>query len=241
MNSKEQEMNKPFSFVAGIVFILIGGLGLLFTFAMPAVGLATWRLWPLAVIGGGLLFALPPFVVRGQRGLGGLFIPALPVLTTGSILLFTSVFNAWGAWAWLWPLEVISVAVGFVFAAIYMWQIWLIVPAVIIGLNGLVLQFCAITGLWQSWAVLWTVEPLSVGLALLLVSARVRSKGVFLAGIILCGLAGVGLVGMTAIFSGWWLFRLAGPALIVLVGLLLLVWSMLPRSQPATAATISEN
>lgn len=232
-------MNKPFSLVAGIVLILMGGLGLLFTFAMPAVGLAMWRLWPLVVIGAGLLFALPPFVTRGQRGLGGLFIPALPILTTGSILLFTSVFNAWGAWAWLWPLEVLSVAAGFVFAAIYMWQIWLIIPAIIIGLNGLVLQFCAITGLWQSWAVLWTVEPLSVGLALLLVSARVRSRGVFLAGIILCGVAGVGLVGMTAIFSGWWLFRLAGPALIVVVGLLLLVWSILPRSQPRLAEPIA--
>jgi hypothetical protein len=37
-----------------------------------------------------------------------------------------------------------------------------------------VLQFCALTGLWNAWAVLWTVEPLSVGLSLLAVSAKTR-------------------------------------------------------------------
>ncbi|NIV37763.1 MAG: hypothetical protein GWN58_52620, partial [Anaerolineae bacterium] len=65
--------------------------------------------------------------------------------------LLASVFNVWSVWAWLWPMELISLAMGFLFAAIYMRLIWLIIPATIIGLNGMVFQFCAITGLWHWW------------------------------------------------------------------------------------------
>ena len=49
----------------------------------------------------------------------------------------------WSLWAYLWPLEVISVAAGFILMAIFLKVPWLMIPASIIGLTGLVLQFCA--------------------------------------------------------------------------------------------------
>ena len=229
-------MNKSLSLLTGITLVLIGVIALMFTFVAPVLGLhvwrlGVWRLWPWLVVGAGLLCALPPFLVRRQPGWGILFIVGLPILATGGILLFTSVFNVWGAWAWLWPLELLALAAGFLFAALYARSIWLIIPAIIIGLNGLVMQGCAITGLWSAWAVLWTVEPLSVGLSLLVASAPTRSSGLFVAGLILCGLAGLGLVGMSSIvFARWWPIRLMGPLVLILVGGLLLAWGMLRRT-----------
>ncbi|MBN1813289.1 MAG: hypothetical protein JXA14_15745, partial [Anaerolineae bacterium] len=93
-----------------------------------------------------------------------------------------------------------------------------------------VLQFCALTGLWETWAVLWTVEPLALGLAFLVISAVRRSAGFFMAGVILCGIAGFGLIGMTAIMPTYWLLNLLGPALFISVGFMLLIWGVVRRS-----------
>jgi len=228
-------MNKRFSILVGITLILMGGLALAFNLIVPMLGLniwhwGAWRLWPLLVVGCGLFFVTPPFLARGHRGLGGLFIPGAPILVTGGILLYASVFDAWRAWEWLWPLEVLGAAFGFLLAAIYMRSIWLLIPTFIIGANGGVLQFCALTGLWETWAVLWTVEPLALGLALLAISAARRSAGLFMAGVILCGIAGFGLIGMTAIMPTYWLLNLLGPALFISVGFLLLIWGVVRRS-----------
>lgn len=226
-------MDRRFSILIGLMLILMGSLVLVFTLALPFLGLigwgwGAWRLWPLIVIGLGLLFVLAPLLAGGKRGLAALFIPGVVVLATGGILLFASVFNAWSGWEWLWPLEVLALAVGFLFAAIYARTIWLLIPAILIGVNGLVLQFCAITGLWGAWAVLWTVEPLSVGLALLVVGARKQLAGLFVAGLILCGLAGLALTGMAALIPQWWLINLVGPVVLVLAGILVLIWSVAP-------------
>jgi hypothetical protein len=238
MNNNQFErgikMNKQLSLTAGIILILVGILALVFTLALPMLGLhvwlwGVWQLWPLAVASASALFVLPPLFVRGRRALGALFIPGMPLLTTGAILLFANVFNLWGAWQWLWPLEVLALAQGFLLAAVYTRVIWLIVPATIIGANGLVLQFCALTGLWEAWAVLWPVEPLSVGLSLLVISAKRRRFGLFVAGLIICGLAGLGLVGMTTILSKWWPISLLGSGVLILAGILLLLWKVIGR------------
>lgn len=229
-------MNRRFS-------ILMGGLALAFTLGMPMLGVSllrfgSWRLWPLVVVGTGLIFVVSPFLAWGKRGLGSLFIPGVPILVTGGVLLYASLLDAWSAWEWLWPVEVLAVALGFLFAAIAMRVIWLLIPAVIIGANGLVFQFCAITGLWESWAVLWAIEPLSVGLALLAVNLKVRSNGLFIAGAILCAVAAFGMMGMSALFPGWILVSALGPATLLFVGFSLLVNSLLRR--PAIKETAAE-
>jgi hypothetical protein len=231
-------MNRRASLLLGVTLIALGLLAMAVTVGLPALGLNIWnvfslrRYWPLTVIGVGAGFVLPPFLYRHRRGLGGLFIPGLPILATGCILLFASVLNWWSVWSWLWPLEVLSVAAGFVLAAIHLRVIWLIIPATIIGANGVLFQFCAITGLWDVWAVMWTIEPLSVGLSLLLIGALKRRSGLMTAGLLLCGIGGVGLVGMSAIlsvswFASWlWVFRFTVPAALVLGGVALLLWGL---------------
>jgi len=223
--------------------ILIGGLSLAFTLVMPRLGMrawawGAWRLWPLVVVAAGLLFVVSPLLVRGRRGLGGLFIPGVPILTTGGILLYASVLDAWHAWEWLWPLEILAVAAGFLLAAVYMRAIWLLFPAIVVGANGALLQFCAVTDLWESWAMLWAIEPLSIGLAFLLINVKQRARGLFIAGLILCVVAAAGLIGMTAVFPGWLLVNALGPAILVLAGVLMLVHSLVRR--PASPGPVPE-
>jgi len=230
-------MSRRFSILAGVTLVLLGGISLAFTLVMPLLGASVWmwgawRLWPLLIVVAGLLFMAAPLLTRGRRGLGALFIPGVPILVNGGILLFASVFDAWHAWEWLWPLELLSVAVGFALAALHTRAVWLLFPAIVVGANGLLLQFCTITGLWESWAVLWTVEPLSVGLAFLIVNLKQRSRGLFIAGAILCAVAAVGLIGMTPLFPGWVLINALGPGLLVLIGLLVLVNGLRRRPTP---------
>ncbi|GAB4533113.1 MAG: hypothetical protein Kow0063_14590 [Anaerolineae bacterium] len=233
-------MNKQTPILAGTGLVILGLLALILTTVVPRWGLALWfwgpwRMWPLLVVGLGLLLVLPPVLMRRRPGLGLLFIPGLPLLTTGAILLLASTTNWWGVWEWLWPQEVLALGLGFAFAAAYARRVWLAAPAIIIGLNGLLFQFCALTGLWEAWAVLWTIEPLSIGLALLVVSAIKHSTGLMVSGLVVCGLAGLALAAMTtiltlaAVWPGLWLVNLAGAAVIILTGLLLIAWGLITR------------
>jgi hypothetical protein len=228
-------MNKPLSILAKMVLIFVGMAVLVSGLVAPAFGFRVWRLWPLAVIVAGLLFVVPPLLVRGKPGLGALFIPGVPVLNTGAILLFASVFHLWSAWAWLWPLEILSLALGFLFAAVYMRTVWLLIPAIVIGANGVLMQFCAFTGLWQVWAVLWAIEPLSVGLALLAVNLKRRSPGLLTAGVVLCALAGIGaleslaLVALSTLFHVGWLWRWTAPVTLIVLGFAVLAWGLTRR------------
>jgi hypothetical protein len=131
---------------------------------------------------------------------------------------------------------IISLAMGFVFAAIYMRLIWLLIPAIIIGFNGLLFQFCAITGLWHWWAVLWTIEPLSVGLALLAVNLKVKSPGLRTAGLILCGFAASMTMMMLTVLGAWLPIVLIGPGLLIFAGAGVIVWGFLrPALMPKSA------
>jgi len=234
-------MTRRTSLVAGCALIGIGLVALALTVLTPLLGLRMWhvlplwRLWPLTVVSVGLGFVLPPFLYPSRRGLGGLFIPGVPILTTGGILLLTSALGWWGAWAWLWPLEVLGVAAGFALAAFWLRVIWLLIPAMIVGANGVLFQFCAVTGLWEVWAVMWAIEPLSVGLSLLLIGAIKRRSGLMTAGILLCTIGGAAVFGMSAIVSatwlarGLWIARAAAPLWIILSGILLLAWGLSHR------------
>jgi hypothetical protein len=224
-------MEKRSTILVGAGLVLLGILSMAITLVAGMLGFnpghLLLRLWPGLVLVAGLAFVVPPFLVRGKRGLGALFIPGMPVLTTGGILFLASIFNAWEIWSWLWPMEIISLAMGFVFAAIYMRIVWLAIPAVIIGLNGLVFQFCAITGLWHWWSVLWVVEPLSVGLALLVPGVVKNIPGLTTTGLTLCGLAGAMLVMMILILDAWFPLALVGPGLLILAGLAVVGWGLL--------------
>jgi hypothetical protein len=228
-------MQRLFSIVAGLALILVGALFLAGNLVLPMFGVQiiwfpVWRLWPLFVLALGGLMAAPALFSADRRGLGALFIPATPVLTVGAILLFASVTGQWGVWEIAWPLVVLAVAVGFTLAAIFTRIVWFGVPAILIGLNALVLAFCSWTGLWSSWSVLWTIEPFAVGLALLLVSLKTRVWPVAIVGVLFCEFAWMALFTSVGVrFLGGWVLRLVAPGMIILAGGILLVWSFFSR------------
>jgi hypothetical protein len=232
-NLKEVRMQKNTSLLFGVTLILLGVLALVGNLLMRSVGggiLLGFRAWPIFVVGAGLLFCLPPFIFSKVPGLSGLFIPGIPTLTTGILLFLASVTGYWSIWSYLWPLEVISVGLGFVLMAIFLKVPWLFIPASIIGFTGFVLQFCAATGLWSSWAVLWTVEPFAVGLPLLLIGMIRKIEGVKMAGIILCGIAGLAFAAMSALLvTSLWITRLVGPGIILALGILLVLSAVIKK------------
>lgn len=228
-------MNKKASFLFGITLVIIaflalGALLLANLDGMPEIKTGV-NTWPLFVIGAGLLFCIPPFLYREKTGLGGLFIPGAPILTTGILLFITSITDRWDLWATWWPIEVIGVALGFILAAIFLRVVWLLLPASIVGLTGLALLFTSLTGLWVAWSVIWTVVPFSVGLPMLLIGLVQKNEGVKLAGIILCGFAGLAFAAMSAFIpSENLVLRMIGPIIIFSLGALLIITAAIQRS-----------
>jgi hypothetical protein len=222
-----------FPLIFGAALIGIGALSMAANLLLQT---EAWRLWPVVVIVVGLVLTAPGFLGLARRGFGAFFIPGIPVLVTGGILLFASIFHNWGVWAIAWPLEVLGVALGFTLAAIFMRVPALAIPAMIVGVNALVLGFCNLTGLWQAWALLWPVEPLSVGLGLLVLGMAKRSSGINLAGVILCAIAGVGFF-ITSFFSmfNFSILRFAVPVMLILTGAILAGMSFVKREQPVQA------
>jgi len=236
-------MRRLFSIVIGLGLVSLGVLALAGTWIIPPleihvgyVGVQNFgQLWPLGVIGVGAALALVPVVVW-RRWAGMFLIPALPLLTTGGILLLASVSRWWQLWHWAWPLEVLSLAAAFFCAGLYARIIWLAIPAIWIGLNGLVLQFCALTGLWGAWAVLWPVEFLAIGLTLLIVSFHTRSGAGLVLGLMFCGLSGAAAGGMLTLVSGQaHAAALLGAGSLIFLGVVLLVWSVVSPRRTARA------
>ena len=226
------KVERSLSLIFGLALVAIGGLSLL---GNTLLAMQAWRLWPLTVIITGIALTIPGFFGLVQRGFGAFFIPGIPVLTTGGILLFASLFNRWNVWELAWPLEVLGLAVGFALAAIFMRAAGLAIPAMINGVNGLILAFCNLTGLWSAWAILWPLEPLSIGLGLLILGVIKRSSGTKLAGLILTAIAGAGffIASFISVFNDTFL-RFAVPGMLVLCGLILVSARWLKR--PATVS-----
>ena len=224
------KVERSLSLISGLALVAIGGLSLL---GNTLLAMQAWRLWPLTVIVAGIALTVPGFFGPKRRGFGSFFIPGIPVMTTGGILLFASLFDRWNVWGLAWPLEVLGVALGFAMAAIFMRVVGLAIPAMIIGINGLMLAFCNLTGLWGAWAILWPIEPLSIGLGLLIVGVVKRSSSVKLAGLILTGIAGAGffIASYISIFNDT-LLRFAVPGMLMLTGLILVSAQWLKQADP---------
>jgi len=238
-------MRRLFSILIGLLLILLGVLGLAWRMDVPGGAFATLRLgmlrlWPMLVFVVGAFFVLPPLLIRDRPGLSALFIPGIPILVTAGLLLLASLTNRWGfIWSRFWPLEILAITLAFLLMALFLRKIGLTFPAVILGFNGLALQFTALTGWWEAWAVLWVIEPLAVGVALLVLYFKLRKRGLLIAGLILCGITVLGVLLMSLILANrWWILGLLGPALLVTLGGVFIIRALLagkePPAEPAT-------
>ena len=229
---------KLFNLIAGVTLLSIGVIALAGNLFLAA---NAWKLWPLIIVLAGVGLTFPGFLGFANRGFGAFFIPGIPLLTTGMILLYASMTGNWEVWAVAWTLEILALALGFVLAAIFMRVPGLAIPAFIIGINGLMFIFCTLTGLWQSWAILWPIEFLAVGLGLLVVGIANQSAGVKTAASILLTIAGGGffLTAFLSIFNTNAIMKFAVPVMLLVTGGLLTVTYFLQRS-PVTPPTTEQ-
>lgn len=227
-------MQKKRSLFIGMFLILVGMLSLggnMFISMSKHIPTSVFPLWPVIVIAVGLLFVMPPIFSPNRRGLGGLFIPGIPVLVTGGILLAETMLDYWEIWVIAWPLEVIAVGIGFLLAAIFIRVIWLLIPALIITLVGGALAFTTLTGLWETWAFLWTVVPLALGLAFFTIGLNEQRNAITIVGAGFAGFAGVAFASLSVFTAGWDFVNLIAPGFVILMGMLILATGFVKRER----------
>lgn len=129
-----------------------------------------------------------------------------------------------------WPMIVVSVGLGLlVFGAVVGAPPMAVPASIVMGIGGL-LAWQNATGAWESWAYTWTLIPGFVGVGLLLtglLEGDLRSKvgpggWLILISIVMFGVFG-SFLGAGGFLGPYW------PALLVLVGLILLVQSLVGR------------
>lgn len=106
----------------------------------------------------------------------------------------------------------------------------LFIPGAVLLTLGLIFLYDTLTGDWGSWAYAWMLIPAGVGLGIALGAAFGGwGRSAAAAGLTLAGISG-GAFAVFASLVGGPVLKLLGPALIVLIGLLLLVRALWPRS-----------
>lgn len=162
-----------------------------------------------SIIGGAILILLGVFFLLLQ------FFPGL-----------ADVFNL----SQQWPLIIVGAGGLFLLGALF-GNPTLSVPGIIISGTGLILYYQNSTGNWASWAYIWSLYPIFVGVGLILMHALQGNlrQGIREGG----GLVAIGIV-LYVVFAGF--FNGFGgigrfwPVLIILGGLWLL-WKNRPSSQ----------
>lgn len=136
-------------------------------------------------------------------------------------------------WQGLWPFIVLIAGLAFWLPLLVWWKkrqklVGLVVPGTIIVFNGLLLFYQNVTGNWESWAYVWTLEPVAVGLSLLMLYALWERSPALLTAAAIVGGVGLALFLIFAsIFGGW--IQFLGPVVLIVIGLLLLIHSVLNR------------
>ncbi|MBN1304551.1 MAG: protein kinase [Anaerolineales bacterium] len=90
------------------------------------------------------------------------------------ILLWAGGAFDWQIWSSAWPLEVIGVGILLTAIMSSTANPWIMIPSGIVLGNGLLLSYYAVTGWWTHWAILWPLEPILIGGAI--VGAMLLSK-----------------------------------------------------------------
>ena len=169
-------MKKRSTNYGGLLLIMLGGLALLQATIFPLLGwdFSLWRFWPLGVGALGLAFIAAPFIFIEQDGLKALFIPGFPILVVSSLLLWGSLFNAWGCLGIPLANGDFGTGRGFPGTSVFHAQRLVHDSGHYPGHQWLNLPILRHYWFMGSWAILWTLEPLAVGLALLVASGGKR-------------------------------------------------------------------
>lgn len=117
-SQREDRMQNRGALYAGAMLIVLGIIFLLFTTADWILGrmdisFNAWRFWPLIILFVSAAFWAPIFIWwRERTRVIGLAVPASIFLVLGLLLLYQSVSNNWGSWAYAWALIPFSVGLG---------------------------------------------------------------------------------------------------------------------------------
>ncbi len=139
----------------------------------------------------------------------------------------------------LWPLFVLFAGLAFWAPILLSWkerrrQAGLAMPGMILTVNGLILLYQSLTGDWDSWAYLWTMEPIAVALGLLTIYfLGHQDKGLLVAASIVGGIGLFFFVIFASAFGGW--LRYLIPLALILIGLMFLL-----RGSQERAANVSD-
>ncbi len=111
-------MSRTFELIAGVLLLVVGAVilasePLLDFFNGLTAGEELLRWWPLLVIGLSLFFLGPGLLGGPNRRLrAGMVIPGFLLAGVGGALLYTSLVDRWGAWAYLWSVMPFSFGLG---------------------------------------------------------------------------------------------------------------------------------
>lgn len=129
----------------------------------------------------------------------------------------------------MWPFFIILPGlVFFFFAATGSAELSsLAIPGSIVTGTGAILLFQSITGRWESWAYIWTLYPVFLGLGLMYMGRRMGKSGSYKTG---RGFVTAGLIGFLAfgsffevlVFGGFSIGRYILPAALILIGFYML-------------------
>ena len=159
-----------------------------------------------------------------------------PVLAVGliglGVLVFLGQLTGFGGMiSTLWPLFVAVPGLAFLYFA-YTGDkkvAGLAVPGTVITGTGLILFYQNLTGHWESWAYIWTLYPLFVGLALRFMAQRTGDEGSHKASSILMRIGAIGFI-VGAVFFELMIFgnggifgNLALPVVLVAIGAFMLM------------------
>jgi hypothetical protein len=132
---------------------------------------------------------------------------------------------------WSWPLIIIGVGIFLLFFGLVVNAPGMAVPASIVGGIGALLYWQNLTGNWESWAYAWALIPGFVGVGIILTGllggGRLRDTlegggTLILISLILFAIFG-SFLGNVDVFGPYW------PALLILLGLIVLLRSLIRR------------
>ncbi len=110
-------------------------------------------------------------------------IAAIILISLGAFFLLGQVFN-FSLLGLLWPFFVILPGAAFLYAAITgnKDKAGLAIPGAMVTGTGLILLYQSITGHWESWAYIWALYPVFLGLGLTFVGRRTQNQSTYSVG-----------------------------------------------------------